>query len=150
MPSLVRVLFVLTCGLPAACKRDEAQKDHAHGTSAPDKQAAPGDKQAAPGDKPGSAKPDRYTVRAKFTEIPASGDVMVHHEKIPAFRAVDGAVRDMASMVMPFALGPGVARPDLSVGAPFELDVEVHWDAPTALVIVAARPLAADTRLAID
>jgi hypothetical protein len=105
------------------------------------------DKASAPGARAGT--PETYTVRGKVTSLPATagGEIMIHHEKIPSFRAVDGKVRDMMSMEMPFALEPGAAPGGLAVGALIEIDLEVRWDAKTPLRIKAARPLPAGTTL---
>jgi len=85
----------------------------------------------------------RYTVRAEVLRLPAPGDprpeILLRHEAIDDFTDAEGRVVGMASMVMPFAVGPAVSLAGVSVGDKVEVRLLVNWAEPAFRVEGVAR-----------
>ena len=85
------------------------------------------------GKNPSTASTDqpakRYTVRAEVVGLPTEpgGELTLHHESVPNFTDVTGAVVGMDSMVMPFPVARGVSLENLSPGAKVEVVFSVDW-----------------------
>jgi Cu/Ag efflux protein CusF len=91
----------------------------------------------------------RYTVRAEIAGISAaagSTTLSLRHEAIPDFSDQSGKVVGMSSMVMPFAVAPGIRLDDVRAGDKVEARIAVGWSPPT-MRVEQLRKLPADTAL---
>lgn len=77
--------------------------------------------------------------------------LLVEHEAIPDLLDASGAAAPMAAMTMPFPVAGSVdlAALELAAGDVVALTVEVDWEAPSAIVVMAVERLPADTQLDI-
>lgn len=93
----------------------------------------------------------RYTVRAEVVELPdpraTARQLELRHEPIDDFEDASGKAVGMDSMVMPFALAPGVPLDGVSIGDPVEVVIAVTW-APPSLRVEQLRELPEGTALA--
>jgi Cu/Ag efflux protein CusF len=101
----------------------------------------------------GSAPDAVYNVRGRVMEASGSGAdlrVVVAHEAIADFKDRDGNVEPMPAMRMAFGVDPKLDARTLKPGSQWELSFAVRWRQEPALLITAAKPLAADVPLALD
>jgi hypothetical protein len=94
-----------------------------------------------------------YNVRGRVVEASGSGAdlrVVVAHEAIARFKGRDGEVAEMPAMRMAFGVDPKLDARALKPGSPWALTFAVRWSEEPALLIIAAKPLAADLPLALD
>lgn len=93
-----------------------------------------------------------YTVRAEVVGVPESErqddrQLRIHHEALPDFVGFEGEVVGMASMTMPFPLGPDVDLEGVDEGDPVEVTFEVRWEGTPPVRIVELRELPPGTEL---
>jgi hypothetical protein len=85
----------------------------------------------------------RYTVRAEVLRLPVPGEprpeMVLRHEAIDDFVDAHGRAVGMSAMVMPFAVGSGVALAGIHVGDKVEVRLGVDWLGPTFQVEEVAR-----------
>jgi Cu/Ag efflux protein CusF len=74
---------------------------------------------------------EQYSVRGKIVEL-SQDEVFIHHERIPAIRTFDGAIRPMESMAMPFARDQ-TSLAGLAVGDAVAIAFSVHFDSGPTL-----------------
>jgi hypothetical protein len=92
-----------------------------------------------------------YTVRGEVVRLadePDGRKVYVRHEAVPDFVTSTGARMRMQPMVMPFLLGPGVAKAPPSPGQKIRLTFGVDWQS-NAMELESFQPLPADTALVL-
>ncbi len=82
----------------------------------------------------GAGQTRRYTVRGEVVRAAAptsqGGEVFIRHEPIDDFTDSSGKVVGMASMTMPFPMGPEVLSDPLAAGDKVELRFLVDWSGP--------------------
>jgi len=89
---------------------------------------------------------EQYTVRGKIVAVrPDSLDI--RHERIPAMRGLDGKVRAMDSMTMPFSLPDSLRSAPLAAGDAVKFTFESHFEAAPTLRLTAIEKLPAGTPL---
>jgi hypothetical protein len=102
---------------------------------------------------PPAGPPDAtYRVRGEIVRPPRPGsdEILIRHESIPGLADSEGQAVGMASMTMPFALGPGVDRAALAAGRRIEFTLEVRWDSDRPVTATGIAPLPPGTRLEFD
>jgi Cu/Ag efflux protein CusF len=108
-----------------------------------------GCKSEVPGPAAPTTKPDQtYVVRGALVIIDEQRSIAeIRHEAIPEFLDQSGKRVGMASMTMPFHVGPKVVLRDLHAGDKLEFTLEVRWGAAQELFIPTLVRLPPDTAL---
>jgi Cu/Ag efflux protein CusF len=88
---------------------------------------------------------EQYSVRGKIIEL-SRDEVFIHHERIPAIRTFDGAIRPMESMAMSFARDQ-TSLAGLAVGDAVAISFTVHFDSGPTLRLSSISKLPAETAL---
>ncbi|HKU36777.1 MAG TPA: copper-binding protein, partial [Polyangiales bacterium] len=94
-----------------------------------------------------------YRTRGLVTGVSGEGAdsrVAIHHEAIPAFKDRDGKPSPMESMVMSFAIAPGVDRARIEPAAKLDFEFDVIWSSGSPLVITKLQVLPADASLVLS
>lgn len=152
-PLLSLLLLILTAGvlfLIGGCAGDGQDES---GTSAePESSEAPAvasDAEAASG----GETPEIYTyrVRGEIKELPDPNDPLsglyIRHEAIDEFVTMEGEVRGMDSMTMPFMVADPVSFEGIEVGDKVAFTLTVSWDADPSIQVTEVEKLPADTQL---
>lgn len=94
--------------------------------------------------------PAVYRTRARVVELSGSGDstrVTLEHEAIAGFKDRNGTASEMPAMKMAFGIGPTVDAQAFTPGSQWEVTFDVVWQREPVLLITAAKPLPAATKL---
>jgi Cu/Ag efflux protein CusF len=146
MRTLVSVFFVMLVALGCGEKKAGESEEGKQPAAEPEQKKA--DETAS--DEPAAGKGDAegYKVRGEvkgFDE--ASGQLAIHHEKIPDFKNREGQKVGMMSMQMSFRTAEGVDGKSLAVGDKIEFEFAVEWDKTPPIVVTKVKKLPADTAL---
>jgi len=92
-----------------------------------------------------------YAVRGLVRQLPSAdrpqSELVIQHEAIPDFTAMDGKVVGMESMAMPFPVADPAALAALEVGDRIAFTLRVDWDASPPVRVERLEKLPADARL---
>ncbi|HEX2163203.1 MAG TPA: copper-binding protein [Thermoanaerobaculia bacterium] len=93
----------------------------------------------------------RYDVRGVVVQVPNPADplsnLVIRHEAIDGFRALDGSVVGMDSMSMPFPVTDAVDLSGVEPGDKVDFTLEVEWEGEPPYRIARLAELPPDTEL---
>lgn len=89
----------------------------------------------------------RGTVRQVSNPDGANAQVWIHHEAVEEFIGIDGEVRPMQAMTMPFSVSGTLGISTLTPGTKIAFELTVDWSADKPGLITAIETLPEDTVL---
>jgi len=92
-----------------------------------------------------------YRVRGEIKELPDPNDPLsglyIRHEAIDEFVTMEGEVRGMDAMTMPFMVADQVSFEGIEVGDKVAFTLTVSWDADPSIQVTEVDKLPTDTQL---